>query len=167
MERLYVFATQEEYDNLRQYMPTNERVMIIGEGYGNVIKSLKDIDKNTLIFNIGYCGSNSIPIGTEVKVRKCYCYHPNFDSSIKYTDEVYSCDPLGDYDCYTAGDFVTETNIKTPCIFDMELYAIFSLGFRVVATKIVSDNLSLHDYREMAGMGEEGGVWNTQSTLMD
>lgn len=167
INRLCVFATQEEYEKLKQYVSPKDRIMITGEGQGNIIQALKDIDKSTIIINIGYCGSNILPIGTEVRVRKCICYHPNYDNTIKYSDEEYMCDPLGDYDCYTAGDFVTETKIKEPCIFDMELYTICALGFRSIGIKIVSDNLDLHSYREMAGMGEEGGIWNTESTLTD
>ena len=37
------------------------------------------------------------------------------------------------------------------CVFDMELAYIAALGFeQLYSLKIVSDNLSLHDYREVA-----------------
>lgn len=151
MNRWYVFATQEEYDNLREYVPKNERVIITGEGYANVIRSLKDLDEDeNVIINIGYCGSNNLPVGTVVRVKNCYSYHPIFGDSMKYKDKSYLCDPAGRYDCYSSGDFVVQTDIKEPCVFDMELYAICSLGFKTIAIKIVSDNLSLHDYDKVS-----------------
>lgn len=59
-------------------------------------------------------------------------------------------------DCYTSGDFVLQTDIEEPVVFDMELYAICALGFKtIVGIKIVSDNLSLHDYRDVAGIKGE------------
>ena len=53
----------------------------------------------------------------------------------------------GDVPCYTSNDFVLETKIKDPVVFDMELAYILALGFEEVESiKIVSDNLSLKEY---------------------
>lgn len=148
-KRLIVFATREEYENLKDYIGSpHDRVIITGVGWANVVEALKGFDKNTVIINVGYCGSNSLPIGTKVEVRKCYCYHPHFIASdMRYDDVSFTLSPMGT-DCYTSGDFVLETDIKEPVVFDMELYAICSLGFsNVNAIKIVSNNLCLDDYR--------------------
>ena len=52
--------------------------------------------------------------------------------------------------CYSNTDFVLQSDY-TDCVFDMELAYIAAMGFEnLVALKIVSDNLSLHDYREVA-----------------
>ena len=52
--------------------------------------------------------------------------------------------------CYSNTDFVLASPYKD-CVFDMELAYICGLGFsHVSAIKIVSDNLSLHAYRELA-----------------
>ena len=52
--------------------------------------------------------------------------------------------------CYSNTDFVLQSDYKD-CVFDMELAYIAAMGFEnLVALKIVSDNLSLHDYREVA-----------------
>jgi hypothetical protein len=52
--------------------------------------------------------------------------------------------------CYSNTDFVLQSDYKD-CVFDMELAYIAALGFEnLVSLKIVSDNLSLHDYREVA-----------------
>ena len=59
------------------------------------------------------------------------------------------------YPCYTSNDFVTSTTIKEDCVFDMELAYIAAMGFQHLhALKIVSDNLSLHTYREVAAAVE-------------
>ena len=57
--------------------------------------------------------------------------------------------------CYSNTDFVLASPYKD-CVFDMELAYICAQGFaKVSAIKIVSDNLSLHDYREIASGVEE------------
>ena len=51
--------------------------------------------------------------------------------------------------CYSNTDFVTASPYND-CVFDMELAYICALGFtHVSAIKYVSDNLSLHTYREV------------------
>lgn len=135
---MIVVATQDEYRNFKR--PYNE-IFVTGVGYGNVIRSLADIPRDTPILNIGYAGSNSIPKGTVCFVKECRHYHPNVD----YEEPIYRLD--GDYICYTSDDFVLHTDIEEPVLFDMELYAILSMGFTdVTAVKIVSDNLSIEEY---------------------
>ena len=52
--------------------------------------------------------------------------------------------------CYSNTDFMLASPYKD-CVFDMELAYICAQGFtHVSAIKIVSDNLSLHSYREVA-----------------
>ena len=53
-------------------------------------------------------------------------------------------------DLFITKNYATlKTNIKEPCVFDMELAYILALGFkRVESIKIVSDNLSLKQYEE-------------------
>ena len=41
------------------------------------------------------------------------------------------------------------TDIQEPVLFDMELYAIMSMGFKnVESIKIVSDNLNINQYNK-------------------
>lgn len=114
----------------------------------NVIRTLKKYPKWIPITNFGYVGSNTIPIGTEVNVCISYLHHPNVD----YEEPIYHLkfkDPETDVICLTSNDFVLETNIKEPVVFDMELAYILALGFKnVESIKIVSDNLSLKTYKE-------------------
>lgn len=136
---MIVVATEEEYRRFKSY---GHDIVKTGVGYGNVFKALADIPRDTPILNIGYAGSNSISIGTECVISECRHYHPNVD----FDEPVYT-ELGGKYVCYTSDDFVTHTDITEPVVFDMELYAILSMGFTdVTAIKIVSDNLSLKEY---------------------
>ena len=128
-----VIAMPEEIKLLNK----KTKYIVTGIGAINIINSLKDIDKNELIYNIGYAGSNIIPIGEKVSIGKVKAYHPN----VKFIEPEYQLS--GTTTCYTAGDFVLNTKIKEPCVFDMELAYILALGFKnVIAEKVVSDCLS-------------------------
>lgn len=52
--------------------------------------------------------------------------------------------------CYSSESFVTSTDIKEECIFDMELHSIAIIAdmydVKLMSLKIVSDNLNLDDY---------------------
>ena len=121
----------------------NGDVYVMGVGGINVIKSLSSIDRNTPILNIGYAGSNILAKGTIVHVGKVSHYHPN----IIYEEPSFELG--GNVHCYTSDSFVTKTDIKEPCVFDMELAYILALGFKnVTAIKIVSDNLCESEFEE-------------------
>ena len=140
--RLIVVATKEEYKLAKKRFKGH---LIIRTGVGgiNILKKLKYVPKGHKIINFGYVGSNTIPIGTEIKVGKCKLYHPN----VEYPEPTYKLN--GDVPCYTSNDFVLETKIKEPCVFDMELAWILAMGFKnVESIKIVSDNLSLKQYEK-------------------
>lgn len=139
---MIVVATDEEY-KLAKKRFKGQKIVKTGVGGINVLNTLKEADKGQKITNFGYVGSNVIPIGTEIKVGECKLYHPN----VEYEEPIYKID--GNITCYTSNDFVLETNIKEPVVFDMELAYILALGFKnVESIKIVSDNLSLSQYEE-------------------
>lgn len=134
---MVIVATHDEV----ALVPAGELYFLTGVGGLAVIEALKHLKRDTPIFNIGYAGSNCIPIGTRCRIGRVQAYHPAAD----FRDYEYMLD--GDVPCYTAGDFVTATDIKEPCVFDMELAYILALGFtNVTAEKIVSDNLSMEEY---------------------
>lgn len=140
---MIIVATTEEYELAIKRFGKNHEIIKTGVGALNVINTLKDKDKKRKIINFGYAGSNSIPIGTEVKVKKCKLYHPN----VEYDELEYELN--GDVTCYTSNDFVLSTDIKEPVVFDMELAFILALGFEnVESIKIVSDNLNMEEYNE-------------------
>lgn len=139
---MIVVATDEEYKLAKKRFKGQE-IVKTGVGGINILNTLKEADKGQKIINFGYVGSNVIPIGTEVRIGECRLYHPN----VEYEEPIYKLD--GDITCYTSNDFVLETKIKEPVVFDMELAYILALGFKnVESIKIVSDNLSLSQYEE-------------------
>lgn len=71
---MVVVATKEERKLAKKLYP-RERIFKTGVGALNVIKSLMGVSKKEKIVNVGYCGSNILPIGTKVKVGKCRLYH--------------------------------------------------------------------------------------------
>ena len=142
--KLIVVATDEEY-KLAKKRFKGQRIIKTGVGGINVIKKLKKFPKWLKITNFGYVGSNVLPIGTEIRVGESRLYHPN----VIYNESEYTLDKESTIKCFTSNDFVLETNIKKPCVFDMELAYICALGFKnVESIKIVSDNLSLKQYEE-------------------
>ena len=139
---MILVATNEEY-KLAKKRFKGSKIIKTGVGGINVLQKLKNIDKREKIVNFGYVGSNNIPIGTEIQVGKCKLYHPN----VNYKEKTFKL--KGDITCYTSNDFVLYTDIKKPCVFDMELAYILALGFKnVKSIKIVSDNLSLKEYEK-------------------
>ena len=140
-KKVIVVATDLEESLVKPL--TKLKVIKTQPGSSNVIETLKDLDKNTKIINVGYAGSNVLPVGTIAKVKDSYLYHLN----VEFKEKHYSLG--GEVDCYTSNDFVLQTTLEKPVVFDMELNTICALGFDVVSYKIVSDNLSLKQYEDV------------------
>lgn len=148
---IVVVATDEEYKLARKRFK-GKYIIKTGVGGINVVRRLKRLPKWLKIINFGYVGSNNIPVGTEIKVGECRLYHPN----VIYNEVEYMLDKESTIKCFTSCDFVLKTDIKKPCVFDMELAFIMALGFKnVESIKIVSDNLSLKDYEESLKLEEK------------
>ena len=143
--KLILIATPEELKLVDELGFKGYPVLITGVGGMNVIKSTTCIAKDTEIINIGYCGSNSLPIGKKVNISLSKTYHETADFYELPTEFFGQDDGVV---CYTSTDFVTHTDIKEPCVFDMELAFICSLFENVRAIKKVSDNLSLNEYEK-------------------
>lgn len=121
-------------------------ILVTGVGGANVCMRLRDIPRDTPILNIGYAGSADTPIGTQVEVKTCKVYHPN----VTYNEPTFELSDHGKL-CLTSNDFVLETK-EHDCVFDMELAYICALGFTDIRSiKVVSDNLSLHQYDKTTG----------------
>ena len=134
---MIVIAMEEE----KKKFGPDEEVLVTGVGAINILNALKDVPRDTPIHNIGYAGSNSIPIGSRVRIGKVSLYHPHYS----YDEPAFQLD--GDIPCWTSCDFVVETDITEPCVFDMELAFILALGFtNVTAEKIVSDSLNKEEF---------------------
>lgn len=132
-------------------------VIVTGVGALNVMKTLRDIPLDANLINIGYAGSANYEIGSAVMVNEVRLNHP----CVSYPEPTLHLSPLPEVYlvapthtlssiCYSNTDFVLQSDY-TDCVFDMELAYIAGLGFEhLSALKIVSDNLSLHTYREVA-----------------
>lgn len=143
MRMLYVVAMPSEIELIQD---RNGPVLVTGAGAVNVIRALQNVPRDSVIMNVGYAGSNKIPVGTRCYIGKVRAYHP----AAKIDDQVF--DLNGTVPCYTAGDFVTSTEIQEPCVFDMELAYILAMGFRhVYAVKVVSDKLDYDEFEKNAG----------------
>ena len=135
-------------------------VLITGVGAINVIRSLSPLDRDAELLNIGHAGSANFEIDTLVEVTEVRLNHP----CVTYPEPVLKLSPITNHQspiinhkspltqsvCYSNCDFVLQSDYRD-CVFDMELAFIASLGFRTLhSIKHVSDNLSLHTYRETA-----------------
>ena len=164
---LIVIAEEGERKLIEKYIPDCRwDVLVTGVGAVNVIRSLRDLPRDSHILNIGYAGSANFEIGTLVEVSEVRLNHPNckYDEPIvpvspcdlsnnapSTAQDAQSLFPIADRRavCYSNCDFVLQSDYKD-CVFDMELAYIAALGFeRVSALKVVSDNLSLHAYHEV------------------
>lgn len=130
---------------------SDAKVIYTGVGAINVIRALQDLPRDAQLINIGYAGSANFNVGTWVEVSEVRLNHPNVtydEPALKISD---SQAPISDAlraICYTNTDFVLQSDYKD-CVFDMELAFIAALGFtNLHSLKYVSDNLSLHAYRE-------------------
>lgn len=132
-------------------------IIVTGVGAINVMQTLRDLPRNAQIINIGYAGSANYEIGSVVCVEEARLNHP----CVSYPEPELKLQPMSSEwlkapcnsmvsVCYSNTDFVLQSDYKD-CVFDMELAYIAAMGFEnLVSLKIVSDNLSLHAYREVA-----------------
>ena len=132
-------------------------IVVTGVGAINVMKTLQDVPRNSQIINVGYAGSANYEIGSAVCVMEARLNHP----CVSYPEPKLLLNTMPSEwlkapsecltsVCYSNTDFVLQSDSKDG-VFDMELAYIAAMGFEnLVALKIVSDNLSLHAYREVA-----------------
>ena len=81
---MIVIAMEEE----RKKFGPEEEVLVTGVGAINILRALQDLPRDTPIHNIGYAGSNNIPIGTRVRVGRVELYHPHY----AYEEPVFQLD---------------------------------------------------------------------------
>lgn len=156
-------AEEAEYKKCREMFPDVECILM-GVGAGNVIKTCSQLPEGTRVLNIGYAGSNNLPIGTICIVSDSYRL---VNGHYFFTDHA---NPLHlsaeGHPCYTNNDFVTESDKTDTTLFDMELnyIAAFTPRINLVGSiKIVSDNLSIETFRNNAlresGILTSNDVW--------
>lgn len=152
-----IVATDEEYNLVRKYLP-EFNVLQTGVGASNVINKCCDLSSKVDVINIGFCGSNNLKIGSVVTVSKTYRLLSNKVIFKDYRNG-YVLSETG-YPCYTSNEFVTKTDIKEDCIFDMELNYLAAFNFNLLgAVKIVSDNLNVLEYEHSVDVDEKS-IWD-------
>lgn len=141
-------ATKEEYELAKKHL-TNYSVFKTGVGASNVIKTLSAMtqlySKEHSFINVGFCGSNRLPIGTVTKVSKSYRL---VDNTVEFDDYRNGYEfGLDGHPCYTNNSFVTESTSDSPVIYDMELNYMVAFPIDLIGSvKIVSDNLDVTEY---------------------
>jgi hypothetical protein len=147
---LIVIAEKEELKLVEELGYTNYPILITGVGGVNVIRALKDIPKDTEILNIGYCGSNYYEVGTKVEISAVSTHHEK--AFFEEPRQLLQVDKYHDKltKCYTSTNFVTKTEVKMPCVFDMELAFIRAMFPNTKSIKVVSDKLNLKEFRKNA-----------------
>ena len=143
---IVVIASENERKLVEEFGYAKHPIMVTGVGGVNVIRALKNLPKDEEIVNIGYAGSNHLPLGQKVVVGRSTLLH----ELIEYKEEIEKTIDFPKHKtiCYTSTDFVTKTNIEDPCVFDMELAYICAMFDKVKAIKVVSDNLDIHEYEK-------------------
>lgn len=137
-------------------------VVVTGVGALNVMQTMRNIPQDAQLINIGYAGSANYEIGSIVTVGEVRLNHP----CVNYPEPMLMLSPIPESYlvcpkqvihsiCYSNTDFVLQSDY-TDCVFDMELAYIAGLGYEHLSSlKIVSDNLSLRTYREVASGVEQ------------
>lgn len=127
-------------------------ILYTGVGAINILRSLRSLDLDTPLVNIGYAGSANFDIGTWVQVNEVRLNHPNVtypEPELHLPMDERQIPNVKQAICYTNTDFVLQSDYRD-CVFDMELAFIAALGFRhLTSLKYVSDNLSLHAYHDL------------------
>ena len=67
-EKVIVVATDLEESLVKPL--TKLKIIKTQPGSSNVIETLKNLDIKTKIINVGYAGSNILPVGSIAKVKK-------------------------------------------------------------------------------------------------
>ena len=143
---IVVIAAENERKLVKELGYDKYPIIVTGIGGVNVIRALKNVSKDEEIVNIGYAGSNHLPIGEKVIVGMSALLHESVDYKEEMSKTVDY--PNSKTICYTSTDFVTKTNIKEPCVFDMELAYICAMFDKVKSIKHISDNLDIHSYEQ-------------------
>lgn len=172
MKDIVILAAEEaEYKKCLEFFP-DYKVVLMGVGAGNVIKTCSSLPKGTKVVNIGYAGSNVLPIGTVTAVSDTYRLVAGSYNFVDHANPLHLSDE--GVPCYTNNDFVTESDKTEASLFDMELnyIASFTPGLELLfSVKIVSDNLSIDVFRNNAlresGILTSDDVWKTVRACFD
>ena len=132
-------------------LPYDVRIIQTGPGICNTLDALLPLNIDTPILNFGYAGSNKLKKFSILTVNEARHYHPNVSFDRPEPEFLLNTIPnLTSVVCYTSQDFVHNTTIEDPVIFDMELAIIAQLfqNQPIFSLKIVSDNMDFEEYSQ-------------------
>ena len=154
METYVVIAQPKEIELVKRFGLTDYPIIITGVGGMNVISALKELPRDSRIFNVGYCGTNDYEIGDVCEIGFVHTFNENclvdeWDYELEAPkDTIFrSYDIKRGVECYTSTDFVTSAR-NTFGVFDMELAFIRAMFDNVTAIKVVSDKLNYEEYKK-------------------
>lgn len=144
MNRYLVVATEDELQLPWAQAMSDHQPIVTGVGGTNVIRALRDLPRDSEIFNVGYAGSLCYPVGSTQWVTYCRLWHPN----VEFKEPSFKLSETGHVICLTAGDFVLDGSLlPIHTVVDMELAYIAAFGFaKLTAIKYISDNLNYKEY---------------------
>ena len=166
---IVLVATDDELRLAEAQLGGDYEIVKTGVGAGNVIRTCSElllregIGKEKIV-NVGFCGSNSLPVGSVVKVSRSWRL---MDNVVEFEDWRNGYELSADgVPCYTSNCFVLKTDIVEPCAFDMELNYIAAFPLPLAGSvKIVSDNLCLDKY-EHSIRHSEAETWEEVKALL-
>lgn len=158
-DTIFLVANEDEAQHLQPLESDSRRIIIIGEGRSNVIRTLaakiKDgkIKADDTIINVGYVGAKGIEKGQIVKVSKVSLYLPSKTVQENPIELNTLSANFHQKDDFTAENFITADDervaeLPEKCVIDMELYYIALMLPEVMSVKIVSDSLNFEEYQQ-------------------
>lgn len=145
-----------EYTIAKDRFGFSHDIIWLGVGPRNALRAVTEmgISPDSQVMLFGFAGSNYLPVGTEVYVTKSYLHQLNASyedaPAVLKKPDLKGVPELG-VPCYSSSDFVVETKVIEPSIFDMELGFLTPFFPNLSCWRIVSDNLNLHDFDEFLG----------------
>lgn len=143
---LYIICAEENEAEKITIKSKDVAIQVTGAGLYNVLKTPKlDINRDDIVLNIGYAGSNLFKPGEIFSVCTCQRLQPS--KTIKEEKQYLFPYYFLGADCYTADDFVEKAPQQLPLV-DMELYYLSLIYPGIRAIKIISDNLNYSEYKK-------------------
>lgn len=170
---IILVATNQEFELARKHL-RGYTIIQTGVGASNIIRTCADLTlyagKQGItpnIINVGFAGSNSLPVGTVAKVSTSHRLIDHTVGFVDFHNGYRLCADSDGYPCYTSNDFVIENTADDPVLYDMELNYIVAFPFNVYGSiKIVSDNLCTDTYAKSIHTSTEE-TWRTVRKFVD
>lgn len=163
---IILVATDQEFELASKYLH-DYTIVQTGVGASNVIRTCAELQYFLDVINVGFAGSNFLPIGTVSRVSTTHRLIDHTVGFVDYRNGFSLCPDTDGYPCYTSNDFVVENTSDDPVLYDMELNYIAAFPFNLLGSiKIVSDNLCADTYAKSIHTSTEE-TWRKVRELVD